>query len=213
MKNPWPPYLSGMAMSDKVSRRWLAIALVATVAAAAALTALGMWRSSQVNAAVQPPPMGARFELSLPDGRAVTDEAFRGKWLVIYFGYTSCPDVCPTTLASVALALKNLGPAADKVQPIFITLDPERDTPEIIGEYVKFFDPRFVGLVGSPQQIAAAARDFHVYYVARQLGNNEYVIDHSSYLYVVDPKGAFVRLLSGDLPGHELSTQLAKLIN
>jgi protein SCO1/2 len=151
--------------------------------------------------------------LTTPDGLAVTNETFRGKWLVIYFGYMSCPDVCPTTLASVTQAMKSLGPAADKVQPIFITVDPERDTPELIGEYVKFFDPRFVGLVGSPQQIAAAAQEFHVYYVARQLGNNEYVIDHSSYLYVVDPNGRFTRLLSGDLPGHELGAQLAKLMN
>jgi protein SCO1 len=214
MKIPWLPYLAGIvAMSNKVARPWIAIALEAMVIAAAAPTTLSMWRASQVNAAVPRPQIAARFELSLPDGHPVTNETFRGKWLVIYFGYTSCPDVCPTTLASVGQALKNLGPAADKVQPLFITVDPERDTPEIIGEYVKFFDPRFVGLVGSPQQIAAAARDFHVYYVVRQLGNNEYVIDHSSYLYVVDPKGTFVRLLSGDLPGHELSTDLAKLMN
>jgi protein SCO1 len=214
MKIRWPPYLAGtVAMSNRVARPWIAIALAAMVIAAATLTTLSMWRASQVDAAVPHPQIGARFELSLPDGHAVTNETFRGKWLVIYFGYTSCPDVCPTTLASVGQALKNLGPAADKVQPLFITVDPERDTPEIIGEYVKFFDPRFVGLVGSPQQIAAAARDFHVYYVVRQLGNNEYVIDHSSYLYVVDPKGTFVRLLNGDLPGHELSTELAKLMN
>jgi protein SCO1 len=200
-------------MSKQISRPWIAVTLVATVVLAAAVTMFGIWRTPRVNAAVQPPQIGGHFELSLPDGRAATNETFRGKWLVIYFGYTSCPDVCPTTLASVAQAMTKLGPAADKVQPLFITVDPERDTPEIIGEYVKFFDPRFVGLVGSPQQIAAAARDFHVYYVVRQLGNNEYVIDHSSYLYVVDPKGNFVRLLSGDLPGHELATQLAQLMN
>jgi protein SCO1 len=200
-------------MSNRVSRPWIAVTLVATVVLAAAVTMFGIWRTPRVNAAVQHPQIGARFELSLPDGRAVTNETFRGKWLVIYFGYTSCPDVCPTTLASAAQALTKLGTAADKVQPLFITVDPERDTPEMIGEYVKFFDPRFVGLVGSQQQIAAAARDFHVYYVVRQLGNNEYVIDHSSYLYVVDPKGNFVRLLSGDLPGHELATQLGQLMN
>jgi protein SCO1/2 len=214
MKISWSPYLHGIiAIFNKVSRPWIAVTVVAAVVAAAAVTTFGMWRTSQVSAAVQHPQIGARFELSLPDGSAVTNETFRGKWLVIYFGYTSCPDVCPTTLASVAQALTKLGPAADKVQPLFITVDPQRDTPEMIGEYVKFFDPRFVGLVGSPQQIATAARDFHVYYVVRQLGNNEYVIDHSSYLYVVDPKGDFVRLLSGDLPGHELATQLAQLMN
>jgi protein SCO1 len=196
-----------------ISPRWIAGALTATVLAAVAAVTLSMWRPSHVNALLQHPRIGGHFELSMPDGRAVTDETFRGKWLVIYFGYTYCPDVCPTTLMSVAQALKMLGPAADKVQPLFITVDPERDTPEIIGEYAKDFDPRFLGLVGSPQQIAAAARDFHVYYAVRQLGNDEYVIDHSSFIYVMDPRGTFVRLLSGDLPGHELATQLAKLMN
>jgi protein SCO1 len=201
------------AMFNKVSLHKIAIVLAVITVAVATTAALTMGRTSQVNAALQHPQIGGRFELSMPDGRAVTNETFRGKWVVIYFGYTYCPDVCPTTLASMAQALKKLGPAADKVQPVFITVDPERDTPEIIGEYVKFFDPRFVGLVGSPQQTAAAAHDFHVYYAVRQLGNNEYVIDHSSYIYVVDPKGAFVRLLSGDLPGHELAAELTKLMH
>jgi protein SCO1 len=202
-----------VGMFDKIGRRWIAAAVAASIMTVAAAVTLGMVGTSQVKAVLQPPQIGGHFELSTPDGRVVTNETFHGKWLVIYFGYMSCPDVCPTTLASVAQALKNLGPAADKVQPLFITVDPDRDTPELIGEYVKFFDPRFVGLVGSPQQIAAAAHEFHVYYAVRQLGNNEYVIDHSLYLYVVDPKGAFARLLSGDLPGHELGTQLAKLMN
>jgi protein SCO1 len=201
-----------VAMANKVGQPWIAIGFVATVVAAVAVTTFSIWGATRTNEGLNP-RIGGHFELSLPDGKAVTDEAFRGKWLVIYFGYTYCPDVCPATLASVAYALKKLGPAADKVQPLFITVDPERDTPEIIGEYVKFFDPSFVGLAGTPQQIAAAAREFHVYYAVRQLGNNEYVIDHSSYLYVVDPKGAFARLLSGDLPGHELAAQLAKLMN
>jgi protein SCO1/2 len=189
------------------------VGIVAAMALMAGAAAFALIRTSQSDAAQQLPPIGGHFALSTADGRPVTDEAFRGKWLVIYFGYTYCPDVCPATLASVAYALKKLGPAADKVQPLFITVDPERDTPTIVGEYAKFFDPSFVGLAGTPQQIAAAAREFHVYYAVRQLGNNEYVIDHSSYLYVVDPKGAFARLLSGDLPGHELAAQLAKLMN
>ena len=149
----------------------------------------------------------------MPDGRRVTDATFRGKWLLVYFGYTSCPDVCPTTLSAMALALDKLGPLADKVQPVFITVDPERDTSKIVGEYVKDFDPRFVGLVGSPQEIGAAAQEFHVYYRVRQLGNNEYVVDHSSFIYLFDPNGGFVRLLTGDLPGHQLADELRKLMS
>jgi len=113
----------------------------------------------------------------------------------------------------MALALQKLGPLADKVQPIFITVDPERDTGEIVDEYVKDFDPRFVGLVGSPQEISAAAKEFHVYYRARQLGRNEYVVDHSSFVYLLDSSGAFVRLLAGDLPGHQMADELRKLLS
>jgi len=200
-------------MFNKVSRRAIAVTLAVAVFAAGAAGALTGWRASQVIAAWQHPQIGGHFELSMPDGRAVTDQTFRGKWMLIYFGYTYCPDVCPTTLMSMVRALKTLGPLADKVQPLFVTVDPQRDTPEIIGEYVKEFDPHLIGLVGSPQQIAAAAHDFHVYYAVRQLGNDEYVIDHSSFIYVIDPSGAFVRLLSGDLPGHELADQLLKLIS
>ncbi len=170
-----------------------------------------MNRASQLNAAQQLPQIGGHFALSMPDGRRVTDATFRGKWLLVYFGYTSCPDVCPTTLSAMALALDKLGPLADKVQPVFITVDPERDTSKIVGEYVKDFDPRFVGLVGSPQEIGTAAREFHVYYRVRQLGNNEYVVDHSSFIYLIDPNGAFVRLLTGDLARPSIGRRAAEI--
>ena len=113
----------------------------------------------------------------------------------------------------MAQALENLGSLADKVQPVFVTVDPERDTPEIVGEYVKAFDPRFIGLVGSPHEIAATAQEFHVYYKVRQLGNDQYVIDHSSFIYVLDPNGTFVRLLTSDLPGHQFADELRKFIS
>ena len=200
-------------MFNKTSLRrsivWLATALAVTATA----VTVAMNRPSQSNAAQQLPQIGGHFALSTPDGRRVTDTTFRGKWLLVYFGYTSCPDVCPTTLSAMALALDKLGPLADKVQPVFITVDPERDTPKIVGEYVKDFDPRFVGLVGSPQEIGTAAEQFHVYYRVRQLGNNEYVVDHSSFIYLIDPNGAFVRLLTGDLPGHQLADALRKLMS
>ena len=200
-------------MFNKTSLRrsivWLATALAVTATA----VTVAMNRPSQSNAAQQLPQIGGHFALSTPDGRRVTDTTFRGKWLLVYFGYTSCPDVCPTTLSAMALALDKLGPLADKVQPVFITVDPERDTSKIVGEYVKDFDPRFVGLVGSPQEIGTAAEQFHVYYRVRQLGNNEYVVDHSSFIYLLDPNGAFVRLLTGDLPGHQLADELRKLMS
>jgi protein SCO1/2 len=200
-------------MFNKISLRRFGIAITAVLVIVGATVTVAMNHVSRLNAAQQLPQIGGHFALSNPDGRRVTDATFHGKWLLVYFGYTSCPDVCPTTLSSMALALEKLGPLADKVQPLFITVDPERDTAKIVGEYVKDFDPRFVGLVGSPQEIGAAAEQFHVYYRVRQLGNNEYVVDHSSFIYLLDPNGTFVRLLTGDLPGHQLADELRKLMS
>jgi cytochrome oxidase Cu insertion factor (SCO1/SenC/PrrC family) len=105
------------------------------------------------------PPIGAQLEFTLTtaDGASVTTQSFRGKWLVVYFGYTFCPDVCPTTLMEIAGALKALGPRAEALQALFVTIDPRRDTPEVLREYVKSFDPRLVGLTGTPAQVAFAA--------------------------------------------------------
>jgi protein SCO1 len=185
----------------------LAVLIMAVVA-----STLAMKGPSRSNAPRQLPRVVGHFALSTADGRRVTNETFRGKWLLVYFGYTSCPDVCPTTLMSMAQAVEALGPLADKIQPVFVTLDPARDTSEVVGEYVKDFDPRFLGLVGSSHEIEEAAREFRVYYVARQLGHDEYVIDHSSFIYVLDPSGTFVRLLAGDLPGHHLADELRKMM-
>jgi protein SCO1 len=200
-------------MSGKISPRRAVTILVAAVVVAVGAATLAVNRASRLSAEQQLPQISGHFALSMTDGRRVTDESFRGKWLLVYFGYTYCPDVCPTTLMSMAQALEKLGPLADTVQPVFITVDPARDTAQVVAEYVKNFDPRFVGLVGSPQEIATAAHEFHVYYQVRQLGNNEYVIDHSSFIYLVNPGGTLVRLLTGDLPGHQLAEELRKLIS
>lgn len=131
---------------------------------------------------------------------------------MLYFGYTACPDECPTALNAVATALADLGPLAAKIQPIFVTLDPNRDTPQILSDYVKAFDPRILGLYGSAEEIAAAAKTFHVYYAARPLGNSEYAIDHSPYIYLVNPQQRVVQLLTGNLPGHPMAAALRHLV-
>jgi protein SCO1 len=197
--------------------RWIAaaVAVIATVAGIAA--AVTLHRASPAKAATAPhaPRIGGHFELVTPDGRTVTEAAFRGKWLLVYFGYTFCPDVCPGTLMEMTRAMENIGPLADKVQPIFITFDPARDTPQVMGEYVKNFDPHFVGLTGSPQQTAAAAKAYHVYNAMKRLDANakEYVFDHSSYIYIMDPNGDFVTLLAGDMPGHEVAKNLKNVMD
>jgi protein SCO1 len=196
-----------------LSRRVLAAGLAAAALALGIVAGrLGVEPSPQRNQAAAMPGIGGHFALTTPEGRAVTDRSFPGQWLLLYFGYTSCPDACPTALNALGNALDELGLLAAKVQPIFITVDPERDTPQVMADYVKSFDPRILGLSGSPEQIGAAAQEFRVYYKVRPLGNNEYAIDHSSFIYVIDPEGQVVRLLSGDLPGHSMAEELDRLI-
>jgi len=137
---------------------------------------------------------GADFghELNLSDftGQSRKLSDFRGKVLVVFFGYTHCPDVCPTTMSELASAMKKLGPDSDKVQVLFVTADPERDTPDILKQYVTAFDPRFLGLRGTPEQTAQAAKDFKVL-IQKNAGSdpNNYTVDHSSGTYLYDPQG------------------------
>jgi protein SCO1/2 len=158
------------------------------------------------------PQISGHFALQTVDGREVTDATYRGKWLLVYFGYTSCPDICPTVLLRVGQALDALGPLAGRVQPIFITVDPERDTAQRLATYMAAFKSRVVGLRGAPGQIRAAAREFHAYYRARGLGNGEYTVDHSSFLYLVTPEGRFAKLLADTLPVAQLTDELRAVV-
>jgi len=196
----------------KPSHPRLVAALMLLVVALGAAAVLSVNRSAADSNAAPALPIGTRFDLTTPDGRRVTDESYRGKWLLVYFGYTSCPDVCPTTMNEIAGALNGLGPLADRVQPLFITLDPERDTASVMTQYPKAFDARIIGLLGTLQQTAAAAKEYHVYYAVQDLGNDEHVIDHSSFIYVVNPRGGLAKLLTGDLPGHQLADELRQLM-
>jgi protein SCO1 len=174
--------------------------------AAMGLAPVGVWADDQ-----EPPPVNGHFSLMTLDGKPVSDADYHGKWLLIYFGYTFCPDVCPTTLSQIGAAFDALGPKAKDFQAVFITLDPARDKTEVMKDYMKSFNPKIVGLRGEPDDIEEAAKSFHVYYRPRSLGNGQYTVDHSSYIYVIDPKGKFKELLTGDLPGHPLVDDLRKL--
>jgi protein SCO1/2 len=159
------------------------------------------------------PSMSGHFSLHTPDGKTVTNADFRGRWLLVYFGYTNCPDLCPTTLNEMGVALNQLGPLAAKVQPIFITVDPARDKVPVMKKYMSAFDPRIVGLRGDGEETEAAAKSFHVYYRPVSLGNRQYTMDHSGFLYLIDPKGKFVSLLTANLPGHDIANALRKQIH
>ena len=130
------------------------------------------------------------FQLPDANGQLRTLEDFRGKAVVVFFGYTQCPDVCPTTLSEIAQAKQLLGPDGARVQGIFITVDPERDTPEVLKAYMANFGPDFIGLRGTPEQVEAAAKEYKVYYKkAEGKTPGSYTMDHSAASFVYDPQG------------------------
>jgi protein SCO1 len=158
--------------------------------------------------------LGGPFELTDMTGRAVTDATYRGKWLIVFFGYTTCPDVCPTVLSEIGEALGNLGPVADRLQPLFITIDPRRDTPAVLAQYVAAFDGHIVGLTGSPAQIAAVAKRYRAGYAEHRSPEapDGYYMDHTSVVYVMSPDGRCVATFSHETPAARLAERLRKLV-
>ncbi len=142
--------------------------------------------------------IGGPFTLTDHHGKTVTDKTYLGQYLLVYFGYGYCPDVCPTELANIAAAMDDLGDKANKVTPLFITVDPERDTPQFLADYVANFHPRMVGLTGTPAQIKAVAKEYKVYYAKSQRpGQKDYLMDHTSFVYLMGPDGRFLTLFRG----------------
>jgi len=134
--------------------------------------------------------LGGPFTLTDHTGRTVTEADFAGRLLLVFFGFTYCPDVCPTELGTIAAALDLLGEDAERVTPVLITIDPERDTPEALATYVALFHPRLVGLTGTAEQIAAVARSYRVYYAkVHPRDATDYLMDHSAFTYLVGPDG------------------------
>ena len=136
--------------------------------------------------------IGGPFALIDQNGKRRTDADYRGKVLLVYFGFTYCPGVCPTDLQEIGLAVDRLGPAGDAVQPIFITVDPARDTPEHLKEYMVMFHARFVGLTGDAAAIDAAARAYRVYYARVELEKSDYTVDHSAFIYLMGRQGEYL---------------------
>jgi protein SCO1/2 len=177
------------------TRNLVGLAVALLVGGAAVLGwALSIWlapTSPAPEATAQEPVITSEFELVDQTGRTVRDEEFDGKWQLVFFGFTSCPDICPTTLANVTAALEQLGPAAEKLRPLLITVDPERDTPPVLKEYLTAFDPRILGLTGTPAQVEQALRSFRVYASKRPLESGDYTMDHSAFIYLMDPAGHY----------------------
>jgi protein SCO1/2 len=155
--------------------------------------------------------IGGPFTLVASDGRTVTDQTYRGKWMLIYFGYTSCPDACPTALNDMGVALDRLDSEAASLQPVFITIDPKRDTPEVLAEYLKSFDPHIVALSGTDEQVAAVVKEYRVYVEVQPGGGKDYLVNHSSFFYLINPDGKFVNIVHGDVSGEELADKIKQL--
>ncbi len=164
--------------------------------------------------ALRPEPtirIGGPFQLLDGDGHTVTDRDFRGRVMLVYFGYTHCPDACPTALADMANAVDALGTARDQVALLFITIDPERDTPSVVRDYVAAFDAPITGLSGSVDAIRNAAREYRVYY-AKHLTEAGYDMDHSSIIYAMDRSGRFAANFTHETPPAQITVTLRDLL-
>lgn len=186
-------------------RSLIIIALVAIIglAAGAAL----FWRSEgPTTASTGQADVGGPFQLVDQNGQAVDQSILEGRWSVVFFGFTYCPDICPSTLQALAAAKEQLGPRGADLQTVFISVDPERDTPEQLKTYLSLdaFPDGVVGLTGTPQQVEQVAKSYYVYY--RKSGEGpDYTVDHSTAAYLMDPKGRFNRVLAYGLSPDEMA--------
>ncbi len=158
--------------------------------------------------------VGGPFTLTDHTGKRVTDQDYRGRNLLVFFGFTFCPDVCPSALQVVSAALDKLGPKADRFVPLFISVDPERDTPAQLASYVQSFHPRLVGLTGTPAEVEAVVKAYRVYVrkVSDPKSTAGYTIDHTSLIYVMGPDGAYRTHLAHTTNADALAERLAKLL-
>lgn len=153
--------------------------------------------------------VGGDFTLTDSRGRRASFSQYRGKWVLLYFGFTTCPDVCPTDLFEIGKAVRSLGKDAERVQPVFVTLDPERDRPGVIGEYVASFHPRFAAFTGTPADIAAVAERYKVFYEKVAIpGGLGYTIDHAAFTYVIRPDGSYHGILPPGTPADRMTLVL-----
>lgn len=195
---PVPPAARWLIFKRATRYFWIGLATVLACQTGAAIGAA--------------PPIEGHFSLQNKAGQLVTERTYEGKWTLIYFGYATCPEICSTVMQRVALAMDELGPATEKLQPLFVTLDPTNDTPERLSMYLANFDKRMIGLTGSEKQTKDAVQSFGMYVKTRVLDSGATTIDHSSYLFLKRPDGSFARLLSGDTSGHNLAGELRRYL-
>lgn len=157
--------------------------------------------------------IGGPFHLVDQNGKPFGDADLKGKWHLVFFGYTHCPDTCPTTLNELSLALDKLGKARGAVGIVLISVDPERDAPSVLKSYVESFDAPITALTGSPEAVAEAAKAYRVYYAKHPRSDGGYDMDHSALIYVMDPEGRFTATFTPDSPADAIAERLQKLLS
>ena len=211
-----PPDRVPRAAAPANSRRFVLVAILLAgfvILGAGAFLALSLHETPRGAArTVLGSAIGGPFQLVDQNGKTVTDADLKGKWSLVYFGYTHCPDACPTALNDISIALDELGPKRGAVRPVFITVDPERDTPEVLKAYVTAFDAPILALTGSPEEIAQAAKGYRVYYAKHPEAGGDYSMDHSSVIYVMDPEGRFTASFTHQSAPEEIAERLKKLL-
>lgn len=192
-----------MARNKSKHARNIAPVLIMALVVIACGGAAGLWLaqslSQQPQHVVEVRDSRRDFALIDADGAPASLATFQGKWLLMFFGFTSCPEACPLAMINVSSTLDEMGADARNVQPVFISVDPEQDTPEVIKTYLLNFDERIAGLTGTPETVAAVAKDYGVYYRKRPIEPSGYTVDHSTAFYLVSPEGNFLRAFTSDM--------------
>lgn len=188
----------------------MAAALLAGAAALAAIAVVLWPRGGEV--AVSPSAVGGPFKLTDQDGRTVTEADFKGKPFLVFFGFTHCPDICPTALFDMSETFRRLGPDAENASALFITVDPERDTPEKLKEYLQSFHPRISALTGTQAEIEAVTKAYKAYAKKVPLDAGEYTVDHSAIVYLMDRDGRFVAPFNLKRPADEAAADLRRYL-
>lgn len=211
-----PPAAGAKTSRSNMIALGLSVVAIIIIVFLAGRLYFGVVGGSEQEAVITPTPaIGGPFTLVDQDDTTVTDADFRGRYMLVFFGYIYCPDICPTGLSRNSDALDLMGEEADKVVPIFITIDPERDTVEQMKEFATFFHPRLVALTGTLEQIAAVAKAYRVYYAKAQeegAEEDEYLMDHSSITYVMGPDGKFLSHFGHDVSPERMAERLGKIV-
>jgi protein SCO1/2 len=202
-------------MHEQVSRRThLAIVIGAFVAGLLSVLLLILFVTGKDRETVLPAPsaVGGPFRLVDQNSQQVTDETLKGRPFLVFFGFTHCPDICPTTLFEISEILRQLGPDGDRLKALFVTVDPERDTPEKLKDYLSSFDPRLGALTGTPEQVAAMTKAYRVYARKVPLQGGDYTMDHTALVYLMDKQGRFIAPFNVKRKPEEAAAELRKYL-